>query len=75
MRKLEAVFAVLIATMALSFAWMFGEAKPSGIELLIGIGFYYSICDFSCQLYIYIYIYVAIGDSGQKGCASLHLFI
>lgn len=35
-RKLEAVFAVLIATMAVSFAWMFGEAKPSGIELLLG---------------------------------------
>ena len=39
-RKLEAVFAVLIATMALSFAWMFGEAKPSGTELLLGIGFF-----------------------------------
>ncbi|KAF3443540.1 hypothetical protein FNV43_RR13226 [Rhamnella rubrinervis] len=36
-RKLEAVFAVLIATMALSFAWMFGDAKPSGKELLMGI--------------------------------------
>ncbi|KAE8690364.1 Metal transporter Nramp5 [Hibiscus syriacus] len=36
-RKLEAVFAVLIATMALSFAWMFGDTKPSGKELLIGI--------------------------------------
>ncbi|KAL6338925.1 hypothetical protein AAG906_024076 [Vitis piasezkii] len=36
-RKLEAVFAVLIATMAISFAWMFGEAKPSGVELLLGI--------------------------------------
>ncbi|KAF5463712.1 hypothetical protein F2P56_013856 [Juglans regia] len=36
-RKLEAVFAVLIATMAVSFAWMFGEAKPSGIELLLGV--------------------------------------
>ncbi|KAL5559131.1 hypothetical protein UlMin_035342 [Ulmus minor] len=36
-RKLEASFAVLIATMALSFAWMFGDAKPSGKELLIGI--------------------------------------
>lgn len=36
-RKLEAVFAVLIATMALSFAWMFGDAKPSGTELLLGI--------------------------------------
>ncbi|KAF4375086.1 hypothetical protein CsatB_024235 [Cannabis sativa] len=36
-RKLEAVFAVLIATMAVSFAWMFGETKPSGSELLIGI--------------------------------------
>lgn len=35
-RKLEAVFAVLIATMALSFAWMFGDAKPSGKELLVG---------------------------------------
>lgn len=35
-RKLEAVFAVLIATMALSFAWMFGETKPNGKELLLG---------------------------------------
>lgn len=35
-RKLEAVFAVLIATMAISFAWMFGETKPNGKELLIG---------------------------------------
>ncbi|GMH17963.1 hypothetical protein Nepgr_019804 [Nepenthes gracilis] len=36
-RKFEAVFAVLISTMALSFAWMFGDAKPSGKELLIGV--------------------------------------
>ncbi|KAK6923106.1 NRAMP family [Dillenia turbinata] len=36
-RKLEAIFAVLIATMALSFAWMFGETKPDGIELLLGV--------------------------------------
>lgn len=36
-RKLEAVFAVLIATMALSFAWMFGETKPNVKELVIGI--------------------------------------
>ncbi|XP_004501538.1 metal transporter Nramp2-like [Cicer arietinum] len=36
-RKLEAAFAVLIATMALSFAWMFGDAKPSGKELMMGI--------------------------------------
>ncbi|GKV04504.1 hypothetical protein SLEP1_g16656 [Rubroshorea leprosula] len=36
-RKLEAVFSVLIATMALSFAWMFGDTKPSGKELLLGI--------------------------------------
>ncbi|CBI19437.3 unnamed protein product, partial [Vitis vinifera] len=36
-RKLEAVFAVFIATMGLSFAWMFGDAKPSGRELLIGV--------------------------------------
>ncbi|XP_061371326.1 metal transporter Nramp2-like [Gastrolobium bilobum] len=36
-RKLEAAFAVLIATMALSFAWMFGDTKPSGKELLMGI--------------------------------------
>lgn len=35
-RKLEAFFAVLIATMAISFAWMFGETQPSGKELLIG---------------------------------------
>ncbi|XP_008780919.2 metal transporter Nramp6-like [Phoenix dactylifera] len=36
-RKLEAVFAFLIATVAFSFAWMFGETKPSGKELLIGV--------------------------------------
>ncbi|KAL5064036.1 hypothetical protein RYX36_025773 [Vicia faba] len=36
-RSLEAFFAVLIGIMALSFAWMFGEAKPSGEELLVGI--------------------------------------
>ncbi|GFZ18798.1 NRAMP metal ion transporter 2 [Actinidia rufa] len=36
-RKLEAVFAVLIATMGLSFAWMFGETKPSGLDLFLGI--------------------------------------
>ncbi|XP_074295316.1 metal transporter Nramp3-like [Silene latifolia] len=36
-RKLEAVFAVLIATMAVAFAWMFGDTKPSGSELLVGI--------------------------------------
>lgn len=35
-RKLEAVFAILIVTMALSFAWMFGDTNPSGKELLIG---------------------------------------
>lgn len=35
-RKLEAAFAVLIGTMALSFAWMFGDAKPSGKELWMG---------------------------------------
>ncbi|KAG6514854.1 hypothetical protein ZIOFF_025229 [Zingiber officinale] len=36
-RKLEAFFAFLIATMAISFTWMFAEAKPSGKELLIGL--------------------------------------
>ncbi|KAL1804191.1 hypothetical protein ACET3Z_032838 [Daucus carota] len=35
-RKLEAVFAVLIATMALSFAWMFADTKPDAKQLLIG---------------------------------------
>ena len=35
-RNLEAVFAVLISTMGLSFAWMFSDAQPSGKELLIG---------------------------------------
>ncbi|KAF9618601.1 hypothetical protein IFM89_002296 [Coptis chinensis] len=34
--KLEVVFAVLIA-MAVLFAWMFGETKPSGKEVLIGV--------------------------------------
>ncbi|KAI3440380.1 uncharacterized protein J3R85_003722 [Psidium guajava] len=36
-RKLEAVFAVLISTMALTFACMFAETKPSGKELLTGL--------------------------------------
>ncbi|KAL5707020.1 Natural resistance-associated macrophage protein 2 [Ranunculus cassubicifolius] len=36
-RKLEAIFAVFIATMAISFAWMFGQTKPSSKELLIGL--------------------------------------
>ncbi|XP_030537997.1 metal transporter Nramp2-like [Rhodamnia argentea] len=36
-RKLEALFAVLIGTMALSFAWMFGDTQPSGKELLAGL--------------------------------------
>ncbi|WVZ59818.1 hypothetical protein U9M48_009913 [Paspalum notatum var. saurae] len=36
-RKLEAVFAILITTMACSFAWMFIETEPSGKELFIGI--------------------------------------
>ncbi|VFQ70341.1 unnamed protein product [Cuscuta campestris] len=36
-RKLEALLAALIAVMGLSFAWMFGETKPSGVELLLGI--------------------------------------
>nr|QXI73434.1 metallothionin [Taraxacum ohwianum] len=36
-RNLEAVFAVLISTMGLSFAWMFADVQPSGKELLIGL--------------------------------------
>ncbi|KAH1124142.1 hypothetical protein GLYMA_06G044200v4 [Glycine max] len=36
-RKLEAAFAVLIAVMGLSFAWMFGDAQPNRKELLMGI--------------------------------------
>ncbi|XP_073126924.1 metal transporter Nramp2-like [Henckelia pumila] len=36
-RKLEAFFAVLIGSMALSFAWMFFDTKPSGQELIEGI--------------------------------------
>ncbi|KAE8707700.1 Metal transporter Nramp2 [Hibiscus syriacus] len=36
-RKLEAFFAVLIATMAVSFAWMFGQTKPSSTEILLGV--------------------------------------
>lgn len=35
-RKLEAVFAVLISTMALSFAWMFADTRPNGKELMLG---------------------------------------
>ncbi|XP_027091106.1 metal transporter Nramp3.2 [Coffea arabica] len=36
-RKLEAVFAILITTMALSFAWMFADTKPSTKELTLGL--------------------------------------
>ncbi|WVZ90961.1 hypothetical protein U9M48_037211 [Paspalum notatum var. saurae] len=36
-RKLEGVFAFLIATMAVSFAWMFTDTKPNGKDLIIGI--------------------------------------
>ncbi|KAJ3685542.1 hypothetical protein LUZ61_014706 [Rhynchospora tenuis] len=36
-RKLEAVFAFLIATMAISFAWMFRKTQPSQKELVIGL--------------------------------------
>ncbi|KAL8188513.1 hypothetical protein R6Q57_012884 [Mikania cordata] len=36
-RKLEALFAFLIAVMAISFAWMFGETKPNAKELLVGL--------------------------------------
>jgi Mn2+/Fe2+ NRAMP family transporter len=35
-RKLEAVFAFLITTMAISFAWMFIDTNPNGKDLLIG---------------------------------------
>ena len=46
MRKLEAVFAVLISTMAISFAWMFGQTQPSGTELLIGAHLSLTIVNF-----------------------------
>ncbi|KAF5791612.1 putative NRAMP family protein [Helianthus annuus] len=36
-RKLEALFAFLIAVMAVSFAWMFGGTKPNAKELLVGL--------------------------------------
>uniref|UniRef100_A0A0D9VWA1 Uncharacterized protein n=1 Tax=Leersia perrieri TaxID=77586 RepID=A0A0D9VWA1_9ORYZ len=36
-RKLEAVFAVLLATMAWSFAWMFIKTKPNGKDIIIGV--------------------------------------
>eukprot|EP00252_Welwitschia_mirabilis_P023379 TRINITY_DN6590_c0_g3_i1.p1 TRINITY_DN6590_c0_g3~~TRINITY_DN6590_c0_g3_i1.p1 ORF type:complete len:499 (-),score=38.09 TRINITY_DN6590_c0_g3_i1:446-1942(-) len=36
-RKLEALFGFLISVMALTFAWMFGETKPDGKDLLLGL--------------------------------------
>ncbi|KAI5069664.1 hypothetical protein GOP47_0015965 [Adiantum capillus-veneris] len=36
-RKLEALFGVLISIMAVSFAWMFAQAKPSAGELFTGL--------------------------------------
>ena len=48
-RTLEAFFAVLIGVMAISFAWMFGEAKPSGKELLLGKEFISLIWPLFCR--------------------------
>lgn len=47
-RKLEAIFAILILTMALSFAGMFAETRPNGTDLLRGnkIYIYASITNF-----------------------------
>lgn len=53
MRKLEAFFGVLIATMAISFAVMFGETKPSGKELLIGN----SCSDISAKLLVFFLLH------------------
>lgn len=36
-RKLEALFGVLISVMAISFAWMFAQAQPSAGELFAGL--------------------------------------
>ncbi|KAI5581867.1 hypothetical protein BDE02_07G046400 [Populus trichocarpa] len=36
-RKLEAAFGILIGIMAVTFAWMFADAKPSAPELFLGI--------------------------------------
>ncbi|XP_021759474.1 metal transporter Nramp2-like [Chenopodium quinoa] len=36
-RKMEAAFAIMVMTMAISFAYMFVDAKPSGKELLVGV--------------------------------------
>lgn len=55
MRKLEAVFAVLIATMALSFAWMFGDAKPSGTELLVGMELSFGELNFVFLVFSFAY--------------------
>ena len=48
-RTLEAFFAVLIGVMAISFAWMFGEAKHSGKELLLGKEFISLIWPLFCR--------------------------
>ncbi|KNA15502.1 hypothetical protein SOVF_097590 [Spinacia oleracea] len=36
-RKMEAAFAIMVMTMAISFAYMFVDAKPSGKELLVAL--------------------------------------
>lgn len=53
-RKLEAFFAVLIAVMALSFAWMFGKAKPDGLEVLVGKDFISSIWSLNIFKFVFI---------------------
>jgi natural resistance-associated macrophage protein len=35
-RKLEAAFGILIGIMAVTFAWMFADTKPSAPELFLG---------------------------------------
>ena len=73
-RKLEAVFAVLIATMALSFAWIFGETKPDGKELLLGeVLFLFLVFHYVWYVSFLVNIVLATYIMANNGC-SLQVF-
>lgn len=77
MRKLEALFAVLIATMAASFAWMFADTKPNGSEIILGMKVLFDplvSCYHKCLAGAFISdIYELLTDSEYNGFPHLWL--
>lgn len=73
-RKLEAFFAVLIGVMALSFAWMFGEAKPNGVDVLVGEFLLGSTIHFVPVLLL-ILSFISLYIRGLYVLVSTHFFL